>query len=68
MEAKRVDFTRSIYTVSGSNLAFELKEMLWDYLRKKWRVSDEDIQSAETAAGQFESGAHVETVNVNGPK
>jgi hypothetical protein len=66
MEAKHVDFTRSIYTVSGSNLAFESKEMVWEYIRKKWGVSDEDIQSSATAGGLFESGAHVETINVNG--
>jgi hypothetical protein len=61
-----VDFTRSIYTVSGSNLAFESKEMVWEYIRKKWGVRDEDIQSFATAPGLFESGAHVETINVNG--
>jgi len=29
-------------------------------------VRDEDIQSFATAAGLFKSGAHVETINVNG--
>jgi len=66
MQAKHVDFTRSIYTVSGSNLAFESKEMVWEYIRKKWGVRYEDIQSFAFAAGTFESGAHVETINVGG--
>jgi hypothetical protein len=66
MQAKRVDFTRSIYTVSGSNLAFESKEMVWDYIRKKWGVRDDEIQSFAFGVGTFESGAHVETINVNG--
>lgn len=66
METKHVDFTKSIYTVSGSNLAFESKEMVWEYIRKKWGVSDEGIGSFAFGAGTFESGAHVETINVNG--
>jgi hypothetical protein len=66
MAVKHVDFTRSIYTVSGSNLAFDSKEMVWEYITKKWGVREQDIQSFAMHAGTFESGAHVETINVNG--
>ena len=66
MEVKHVDFTRSVYTVSGSNLAFESNEMVWEYMRKKWGLRDEGIHSFAVGAGTFESGAHVETINVNG--
>lgn len=66
MEAKHIDFTKSIYTVSGSNLAFESKEMVLEYIERKWGVSHVDTQSFEFGAGLFESGAHVETINING--
>jgi len=66
MEAKHVDFTRSVYTVSGSNLAFDSREMAWEYIRRRWGVRDDEIRSFAFAAGTFESGAHVETINVNG--
>ena len=66
MQAKHVDFTKSIYTVSGSNFAFESKEMVWEYITKRWGVRDEEIQSFAFGSGTFVSGAHVETINVNG--
>ncbi|MBL8880815.1 MAG: hypothetical protein JNG88_17010 [Phycisphaerales bacterium] len=36
METKHVDLTQSIYADSGSNLAFDSKVMVWEYLTKKW--------------------------------
>jgi len=66
MQAKHVDFTKSIYTVSGSNLAFESKELVWEYIRKKWGVSDERIRTFATGVGDFESGVDVQTLNING--
>jgi len=66
MEAKHVDFTRSVYTVSGSNLAFDSKEVVWEYIRRRWGVQDDEIRSFAFCAGTFESGAHVETIKING--
>ena len=66
MEVKRVDFTRSIYTVSGSNLAFESKDMVWKYIQKKWGVRDDQIDSFAIEAGDFQAGVDVQTLNING--
>jgi hypothetical protein len=66
MQAKRIDFTRSIFLVSGSNLAFESKEMVWKYVTKKWGTPQSDLRSFSCAAGGFESGAEVQTLNMNG--
>ncbi len=66
MEVKRADFTKCIYLVSGSNLAFESKDMVSKYIEKKWGVRDEQIKSFATHAGDFESGADVQTLNING--
>ncbi len=66
MEVKHENFTRCIYLVSGSNLAFESKDMVWKYIKKKWGVRDQQIESFAMQAGEFESGADVQTLNING--
>jgi len=66
MEVKRYDFTRCIYCVSRSNLAFESKEMVWKYINRKWGIQHDQIESFEFAAGDFQSGADIQTLMING--
>jgi hypothetical protein len=65
MEIKKVDFTRSIYTVSGSNLAFESREMVMKYLHKKWGINEQEVAGFAMNCGAFESGVDVLTLRIN---
>lgn len=67
MTAKQIgfDFSKCVYTVSGSNLVFDSKEMVWKYLQKKWGLAEDQITTFATAAGHLESDADVQTLKLN---
>ncbi len=65
MQLKHVNLSRSIYTVSGSSLAFLDRGTLLEYARKKWGLGAGEITSFEVAVGDLESGSEVATFCFN---
>ncbi len=66
MERDLVDFKRSIFTVSGSNLAFESAALVGEYVMRELGVDSADPHGLSCLAGDFESGAQVMTYRYRG--
>lgn len=57
MTVERVDLSKGIFTVSGSNLAFDDKATAMEYLKRRHGLTNTGIFGL--TVGPFESGADV---------